>query len=731
MASLNLHSLHSLHSPPHPSRFSSHFLNTISLQFSSPIPFPTLIIRQFNRISRPYCFNEQMDVPLDSSSALSTTMDKNADLVLDSNKNELIRNAVWVGVATIASKILGLLREIVLASVFGIGPVVTAFKYASVIPGFTASLLGEASVFSDSQAFIYVNSTQHKEANIGVNGPIHITMATTLRLCIPPVVKLPEVRRRKLFQHTNAFMFLVGAAVGSVVFVFAESIIHIYAPGFWVLAEGQITREIAIAQVILLHLTENNGSLHNFCCPVGLGFGYMSAEGSNFLPSISPALSSMLIIATCIVYVLMRRLNPLLAGDALSGGMLISFGASIGAFLQWIIQVIMHERMWQNSNPVPWMNVLKDKDVHEVSTVCSLDHGHSYFFSLMLPATISSGLTQIASFTDFYFASLIPGAAAGISCPTENSYLGLIYCIMDWLSFELYIHCHVLILWSKNVVMLIFGHGTIGPTFKHDCTASSTYFLKSGKDFIMASPNGDPHTSSSTLHDTDTCQDMVKGNHQSMVLILPVLSTMCVLAKPIIRVLLQRYAFDSAASTLVSSLFLCYSLGSPFYIIRELLDAIFYALGDGQQPFLITVCAIALNAILDWLFTSRFHLGAQGLALSTSIVTALSVLILFHLLVKKLAGVIDYAALVCPLLLLFSCCVVSGLTTSFAYRTLQSLLSSVFILRFHRIQELLSISMAGLAGIISFFFSTYWCFISPIQTSEGNVRYIEEQIVQF
>lgn len=43
----------------------------------------------------------------------------------------------------------------------------------------------------------------------------------------------------------------------------------------------------------------------------------------------------------------------------------------------------------------------------------------------------------------------------------------------------------------------------------------------------------------------------------SQVLILPVLSTMCVLAKPIIRVLFQRYAFDSAASTLVASLFLC------------------------------------------------------------------------------------------------------------------------------------------------------------------------------
>ncbi|KAJ9683357.1 hypothetical protein PVL29_019087 [Vitis rotundifolia] len=529
-------------------------------------------------------------------------MDKNADLVLDSNKNELIRNAAWVGVATIASKILGLLREIVLASVFGIGPVVTAFKYASVIPGFAASLLG------------------------GVNGPIHITMATTLS-------KLPEVRRRKLFQHTNAFVFLVGAAVGSVVFVFAESIIHIYAPGLWVLAKGQLTREIAIAQLKIMV------PCIIFAGPVGLGFGYMSAEGSNFLPSISPALSSMLIIATCIVHVFMRRLNPLLAGDALSGGMLISFGASIGAFLQWIIQVVMYERMWHNSNPVPWMNVLKDKDVQE-------------FFSLMLPATISSGLTQIASFTDLYFASLIPGAAAGIS----YAYL-LVMAPLGLLS-------------SMIVLPLL-------PTFSRVAKTLSW-----------------PHLMEILIRAVLLC----------MVLILPVLSTMCVLAKPIIRVLFQRYAFDSAASTLVSSLFLCYSLGSPFYIIRELLDAIFYALGDGQQPFLITVCAIALNAILDWLFTSRFHLGAQGLALSTSIVTALSVLILFHLLVKKLAGVIDYAALVCPLLLLFSCCGVSGLTTSFAYRTLQSLLSSVFILRFHRIQELLSISMAGLAGIISFFF---------------------------
>ena len=40
--------------------------------------------------------------------------------------------------------------------------------------------------------------------------------------------------------------------------------------------------------------------------------------------------------------------------------------------------------MWHNSNPVPWMDILKDKDVHEVSTVYSLDHRHSYCYSLVI-----------------------------------------------------------------------------------------------------------------------------------------------------------------------------------------------------------------------------------------------------------------------------------------------------------------------------------------------------------
>ncbi|KAI7981680.1 hypothetical protein LOK49_Contig20G00009 [Camellia lanceoleosa] len=58
--------------------------------------------------------------------------------------------------------------------------------------------------------------------------------------------------------------------------------------------------------------------------------------------------------------------------------------------------------------------------------------------------------------------------------------------------------------------------------------------------------------------------------------------------EPIIRVLFERYAFDSAASTLVSSLFICckYLISC---LMENLLVVVFYALGDGKRPVLVSI----------------------------------------------------------------------------------------------------------------------------------------------
>ena len=61
-----------------------------------------------------------------------------------------------VALATLISKIFGLIREQVVAAAFGVGPVVNAYAFAYVIPGFLLILLG------------------------GINGPFHSALVSVL-----------------------------------------------------------------------------------------------------------------------------------------------------------------------------------------------------------------------------------------------------------------------------------------------------------------------------------------------------------------------------------------------------------------------------------------------------------------------------------------------------------------------------------------------------------------------
>lgn len=57
------------------------------------------------------------------------------------------------------------------------------------------------------------------------------------------------------------------------------------------------------------------------------------------------------------------------------------------------------------------------------------------------------------------------------------------------------------------------------------------------------------------------------------------------LAAPIVTLVFERYAFDSAASSLVASLLAIYSAGAWSMLVREILIRGFYALDDPLTPF--------------------------------------------------------------------------------------------------------------------------------------------------
>ncbi len=203
---------------------------------------------------------------------------------------------------------------------------------------------------------------------------------------------------------------------------------------------------------------------------------------------------------------------------------------------------------------------------------------------VLVPATLSSGMLQINLFTDLFFASFIPGTAAALSYANllVQTPLGII----------------------SNVILVPFL-----PMFAR-----------------LAAPEHWPELK------TRIRQSLLF----TALTMLPLGALFVVLALPIVRVIYERGAFDQEASTLVTSVLMVYGIGMFVYLARDVLVRVFYALGDGQTPFRISLINIVLNGVLDFFFIR--WLGAPGLVLATVGVNVFSTLALTALLHRKLRG---------------------------------------------------------------------------------------------
>ena len=103
---------------------------------------------------------------------------------------------------------------------------------------------------------------------------------------------------------------------------------------------------------------------------------------------------------------------------------------------------------------------------------------------------------------------------------------------------------------------------------------------------------------------------------------------------------------------------IAYGVGMFVYLGRDVLVRVFYALGDGDTPFRISVLNIGLNALLDFILISRY--GAPGLVLATVGVNLVSMVALLVLLARKINGLpwLDWAR---PLVLLLLSSGLSGI----------------------------------------------------------------------
>lgn len=437
-----------------------------------------------------------------------------------------------VAIATLLSKVFGLFRQQAIAAAFGVGPAVDAYSYAYVIPGFLLVLLG------------------------GINGPFHSAIVSVIakrkREDIAPLVETIS---------TLVGLVLLVATVGIV--ALAPLLIDLVAPGLSTTDVGLETRAIAIQQLRIMAPMALLAGL------IGIGFGTLNAADQYWLPSISPLFSSVTVLIGLGILALSLGREMTAPEYALLGGLVLAWSTLAGAFLQWLAQV---PAQWKSGLGRPRLRFqFRQEGVREV-------------FKILGPATFSSGMMQINVYTDLFFASGIPGAAAALGYANllVQTPLGII----------------------SNVILV-----PMLPVFSR-----------------LADPQDWPALK----------QRIRQGMMLTALTMLPMSALFVVLAYPIVQVVYERFAFGEDAVQTVTAVLIAYGIGMFVYLGRDVLVRVFYALGDGDTPFRVSVFNIFLNALLDFLLVKPF--GAPGLVLATVGVNLVSMVVFLVLLNRRLGG---------------------------------------------------------------------------------------------
>ena len=122
-------------------------------------------------------------------------------MLLNKKKSRsLIDIAGIVAFATLISKLFGLIREQSIAAAFGVGPVINAYSYAYVIPGFFLILLG------------------------GINGPFHSSLVSVL-------TKRKKTEVAPLVESVTTLVTIFLLIITIILILFANTFISILAPG--------------------------------------------------------------------------------------------------------------------------------------------------------------------------------------------------------------------------------------------------------------------------------------------------------------------------------------------------------------------------------------------------------------------------------------------------------------------------------------------------------------------
>jgi putative peptidoglycan lipid II flippase len=138
--------------------------------------------------------------------------------------------------------------------------------------------------------------------------------------------------------------------------------------------------------------------------------------------------------------------------------------------------------------------------------------------------------------------------------------------------------------------------------------------------------------------------ELARGMRLAFLMTIPASVGLMVLAEPIISVLYQHGRFGARETAESAAALRFYAIGLCGYAALKVLVNAFYALDRRKTPMVVSFVAVALNLLLNWIFTVHFGWGHRGLAFSTACVATSNFLILY-LLMRSYLGRLESRAM--------------------------------------------------------------------------------------
>ncbi|WP_032524193.1 murein biosynthesis integral membrane protein MurJ [Prochlorococcus marinus] len=434
----------------------------------------------------------------------------------------LKNNVFSISFGTSLSKLAGCIRQISIAAAFGVGVTYDAFNYAYIIPGFLLIIVG------------------------GINGPLHNAVVAVLT---------PLNKKNGGIVLTQVSIKLSILLFGLAILIYFNSrlLIELLAPNLSYEAKSIATYQLKILTPCI--------PLSGF---IGLSFGALNSQKKFFLSSISPAITSLTTIFFILLSWIFNQENEYSHFFTYTG--LLAFATLTGTLIQFVIQIAEINKIG--------LLILE-------SNFQLFNDEEKRIFKLIIPASISSGLSQINVFIDMFFASSFQGAASGLA---YGNFL---------------IQAPLGILSNSLILPLL-------PKFSKFRSEQDNRGLQ--KQLI----SGVEYCFLTTIFLTGF---FITFNNQ------------------IVELIFQRGAFDYSASLKVKNILIAYAVGIPFYLCRDLLVRTYYSIEKTKFPFKISFAGIIFNIFFDWLLIgapiknfenlSPYNFGVVGIILSTVIVNFL------------------------------------------------------------------------------------------------------------